>query len=74
MEEIKQTILKNLKAETINEAPIGGQSCGKFPSKVRIYSEELDIAIECGYLRSRLKNCEMIVKIFEQIIDENIKP
>lgn len=65
-EELKQIILKNLKKETINKVPAGGQSCGMPDSKVRIYSEDLNIAIECGYHGSKLKNCDMITKIFEK--------
>lgn len=68
--ELKQTIINNLKKEVINDVPAGGQSWGPSSSKARIYSEDLDIAIECGYHRSALKNVEMIVKIFENIIDK----
>jgi protein subunit release factor A len=73
LDEIKQTVLNNLKKEPINEAPAGGQSCGMPDPRVRIYSEDLNIAIECGYHRSKLKNCDMITKIFEKIIDEEVK-
>lgn len=70
IEEIKQQIKSNAKLETAYPPIVGGQSCGIFPSKVRLTSEELDLSIEFGYYKGSLKNKEKVLLLFELLIDE----
>ena len=72
--ELKQKIISNVKIEPIQPPPnLGGQSYGipKY-SKMKIYSEELDLTIEFGYYRSALKNRDIVATLFELALDEII--
>lgn len=72
-QEVKEQIKNNVKFETVNPTKTGGQSCGIIDSKQRLYSEELDLTIETGYYRSQLKNKELLMYLFELVLDEIIK-
>lgn len=49
----------------------GGQSCGRIPSTIIGYDEDLGIEIKCSHHRSQHKNRELIEKLFN-FIKENI--
>lgn len=72
IKEIKEQIRNNLKFETINPPETGGQSCGIIYSKIRLYSEDLDLTIETGHYRSRVKNKELLLKLFDSALDDLI--
>lgn len=70
--QIKQEIRDNVKIETVNPPQTGGQSCGIRYSKLRLYSEELDLTLETGYHRSNIQNRELLKTLFELVLDELI--
>lgn len=71
--ELKEKIRSNIKIETINILPTGGQSCGILRNKIGLHSEELDLHIETSYYRSNLKNREFLITIFEHALNEIMK-
>ena len=68
--EIKESVKKNVK---ITNSPIkekGGQSCGIIFPKQELYSEELDLKIIVGYHKSTIKNRELLIKLFNIALDD----
>jgi protein subunit release factor B len=74
VKEIRQKIIDNIKREVVtpNTKP-GGQSVGLPPQKVKLYSEECNIAIEVGYYRSQIKNHELAMELMKLTIEELVK-
>jgi hypothetical protein len=62
-------IRANLKFETVEPKTPGGQTCGIPVYKQRMYSEDLGLTIETDYHKSSLKNRQLMLKIFDSIID-----
>lgn len=76
MEEVKKRIIDELEISFENH-PLdnpGGQHVNIPPNiAVTLYSEEMDIKITVGYHRSRTKNKELALTLFELALDEVIK-
>lgn len=70
LKEVKQQITDNVKFETINPPKTGGQTCGITYSRLRLYSEELDLTIETGYHQNPMKNKELLFTVFELVLDD----
>jgi hypothetical protein len=73
IKEVKQQITNNVKFETIDPSKTGGQTCGIAYSRLRLYSEELDLTIETGYHRSMAKNKELLLTLFELVLDDLVR-
>ena len=73
IEEIKESIRKNIKWEVKYSTPKGGQTTGKVDSTQVLYSEELNIRIEVGSKKSTIKNRDLALTLFELAMDEIIK-
>jgi hypothetical protein len=73
IKEVKQQITNNVKFETIDPPKPGGQSCGITYSRLRLYSEELDLTIETGYHHNVLKNKELLLTLFELVLDDLVR-
>ncbi len=73
----KQTLdwfLKGLKKETIPEkVGLGGQSCGMFPSGIRLTHEDIKFKIEVEGSKSQLKNLKFAMTVFELYLEEFYK-
>jgi protein subunit release factor A len=48
----------------------GGQSCGMFPSVIRLIHDDLNFEIKVDGGRSQLKNLKFAVTVFELFIEE----
>jgi hypothetical protein len=72
-EEVKQKIRENLKMRAIAPESKGGQTVGLMYLKQELRSDDLDITITFGYHRSSLKNRELLLTIFELVLEEIIK-
>lgn len=73
IEETKQQLKYNVVFTTIDPPILSGQSCGVAYSKLRLYSEELDLTIETGYMRSHFENKKLLLKLFDSALDDLIK-
>ena len=70
---VKQSIKDAVIFTSINLPSTGGQQVTSSPNpKLRLYSEELDLKIETGYHRSFIKNKELLLKLFEVMLNEVI--
>ena len=74
-DEIKQKIKDNVKWDSKRQEPeaTGGQSCGMPSYPIILISEELNLEITIGYYKSRLKNQELAIALFEITLDELIR-
>lgn len=66
--------LKGLKKETMPEkVGVGGQSCGTFPSGIRLTHEDVKFKIEVEGAKSQLKNLKFAMTVFELYLEEFYK-
>lgn len=73
LEEVRQQVRDNVRFEVLPPpSPMGGQSCGVKYSKLRLYSEELDLRIETGYHKSQMKNKELLLTLFDRAVEKMI--
>lgn len=72
LETIKQIVRDNMKISSRHHTS-GGQTTGFIDPGVILYSEELDLKIEIGQYKSRLKNQQFAVILFELALDEFVK-
>ena len=70
---VKDKVLANVKKSIIYPKSTGGQSCGIPATKVKLYSDELGIAIEIDCFRSQLKSVKFAMKLMSQVYDELTK-
>lgn len=71
--ETKELIKRNIRWVVDPHRPLGGQSCGVTPTKVKLVSEDLDLEITVGHCRSQIKNKEFAFTLFELALDDIIK-
>lgn len=66
--------MDGLKKEPIKEKlSLGGQSCGMFPSGIRLTHEDTKFQIEVEGSKSQLKNLNFAVTVFELYLEEFYK-
>ena len=73
LEEKKEYIKKEIKIYKENSDYKGGQQCGFIARPIILESEELALKMELGYYRSDNMNRELLLTIFNLILDEVIK-
>jgi len=73
IENIKESIRKNIIFETISPYDKGGQTVSIVRLNTILISKELDIKIEIGAHRSAIKNRDLAMVLFELAMDEIIK-
>ena len=71
--EAKEFIKKNIELKAVEPPVCGGQTVGTFQNFMMLRSEDVNIEIKCGHYRSQLKNTELIMTIFDLMLDELIK-
>jgi hypothetical protein len=70
--EIRQQVKGNVTLEII-QPKSGGQSLGIQTPKVRLYCEEIGIALEMDYYVSKLENKRYLTMLMHLAIDDLIK-
>jgi protein subunit release factor A len=73
VQEIKESVRKNLKKLPSRAEQKGGQTTGYMHPGIRLYCEELDCEVMIGCHRSQLNNYDLAMTIMDILIDENIK-
>ena len=73
LQEIKESVRKNIKKIPYKEPNPGGQSCGVIYAGIRLYSEEIGIEIMVETHRSQLKNYDYAMMLMNLVIDDQIK-
>jgi protein subunit release factor A len=68
--EIKEALIKDIRWESINPRPSGGQQCGMPVLTQQLNHDELGIKIQVSYYRSSLKNRELAMKMFDVAMDD----
>ncbi len=72
IEELKQEIRDNVKIESVDPPKTGGQTTGRISQKIRLHSEDLQFTIEAECYNNRQRNKELLMTLFELVIDEMI--
>lgn len=70
-EERKEAIRSKIQWDNSRQN-VGGQHCGLIYPAAILISEDLDFRIEIGYHRSRHKNRQLAMVLFEMTLDELI--
>ena len=73
IDELKDSVRKNVKWDTKRPPVTDGQQCGLPRYPVVLKSEDLDLEITIGYYRSSIKNKELANTLFELVLDELVK-
>lgn len=72
-EQVRLELRNTIKIETVYPPITGGQSVGNFQSKIRLYSEELDLTIITGYYKANLKNRDLAIELFSKALELIVK-
>jgi hypothetical protein len=68
-DEAKQQIRDNIQIKTFSDKSYGGQVCGHPYVKVELYSEDLNLKLECCHFANALKNRNFLMLLFDLAVE-----